>query len=505
MSKTFRRILTTIIVVGAIIALTIFMVLNTSKRTHENAVSHMESLTHEQSVMILNYVDNAENTLEAYASANEIAELLLDPNNTEKKFAAQKYTENFSKGIQGLEGIYVSEWNTHVLAHTNPGTVGMITRKEAGPLEELRNAMLDAKDGVYNTGIIISPASGKQIVSMYKAVYNINGDPIGLVGLGIYTDSLASALNDLKLNTEGSTFSMINTATKKYIFCNDSSMVGAEITDKELLDLCAELKGSGKDKTDSFEGNGTVSFYSFMADNSWLLTISSPSKEVFSFSRSINFNMIAFCTVCIILIIIFNVISIKQEETVQRLETSKKKQAAITKNLHIAALKDILTDVNNRIKFIDDFSKDDNGNYKIADCPNNPYCFAMFNLSRFSQINIMYGHDTGDAVLAATADVLKDHFGAQNVYRTGSDEFVAAVQSETSNPANIVMEVNNVLTELRRPRQIGNNMLNISYTAAVVKMSTAITPVVLITLKDLINNSALTPDNNAAFVDMDTV
>lgn len=505
MSKTFRRIITTIIVVAVIVALTIFMVLSTSNRTRENAINHMESLTQEQSIMILNYVENAENTLEAYASANEITELLLDPGDTVKVAAAQKYTENFSKTVNGLEGIYVSNWNTQVLAHTNPGTVGMVTRKEAGPLEELRNAMLKAGDGVYNTGIIISPASGKQIVSMYKAIYNVNGDAIGLVGLGIFTDSLSSALNNLKLNTEGSTFNMVNTSTNKYIFCNDPKLVGEETTDSEILSLCAELNGKSSDKTDSFESDDTISFYSFMSGNNWLLTIESPSKEVFSFSRSININMIAFCTVCIILIIIFNVISIKQEETVQRLETSKKKQAAITKNLHTAALKDILTDVNNRIKFIDDFSRDDNGNYKIADCPNNPYCFAMFNLSKFSQINIMYGHDAGDAALAATADILKDHFGSQNVYRTGSDEFVAAVQSTSSNPASVVMEINNVLSELRRPQKIGNNTLNIAYTAAVVKKSTAITPVVLITLKDLINNSPQTPDNNAAFVDMDTV
>ena len=48
--------------------------------------------------------------------------------------------------------------------------------------------MSNAGNGVYNTGIIISPATRKQIVSMYKAVYDDDNNPIGLVGLGVYTN-----------------------------------------------------------------------------------------------------------------------------------------------------------------------------------------------------------------------------------------------------------------------------------------------------------------------------
>lgn len=506
MSKTVRRIITTIVVVAAIVMLTIVMVARTSNRTRENSISHMKSLTEEQSVMILDYVKKTEDTLSAFSTSDIIKEYLLDQTNEAKAAKAQAYTERFSATIDGVEGLWTGSWNTEVLTHTNPGVLGMVTRKEEGPLNQLRTALLEAgKDGVYDTGIIISPATGKQIVSMYKAIYSDSGDPIGFVGLGIFTDSLAAQLNNLELNTAGSTFSMVNVADTKYIFCNDAEMVGVETEDKDLLDLCEKYAGTSENSSGYFESDKNISFYSYNADKGWLLAIESPSKEVFDFSRSININMIAFCTVCIILIIIFNIISIKQEETVQKLEQSKKKQAAITKNLHTAALKDILTDVNNRIKFIDDFSKDDNGNYKIEDCPNNPYCFVMVNLSKFSQVNIMYGHDAGDVALATTADILKEHFGSQNVYRTGSDEFVVAVQSPSNNPASVIMEVNGVLADLRKPRKIGNNTLSVAYSAAIVKKSTQITPSVLITLKDMINNTSSTTDNNAAFVDMDTV
>lgn len=508
MSKTVRRIITTAIIVIAIITLTVVMVIRTAATTRQNAVDHMSSITSQQASMILNYVENAEHTLNGYSTANEIKELLIASKNgnisADVIAAAQKYTANYSKTIAGLEGIYVSEWNTHVLAHTNPDTVGMITRDTDEARKPLWDAMLAAGDGVYNTGIIMSPATGKQIVSMYKAVKDDDGTPIGLVGLGIYTDALVEALKNVKLNTLNSNFTMVNTLDNKYIFCDNPELVATETENGQILKICETYKNSNDDANGSFEESGKISFYSYMSDKHWLLFNESPSNEVFSFSNSININMIAFCTVCIILIIIFNVISIRQEETVQRLEQSKRKQAAITKNLHIAALKDILTDVNNRIKFIDDFGRDESGTAKVEDCPNNPYCFAMFNISKFSDININYGHDVGDAALASTADILKEHFGAQNIYRTGSDEFVVAVKSATSNTSAVIMDVNNVLSELVKPRKLNNDIISLKYSAAIVKKGTAISPAVLINLKDIINKNGVSMDNNAVYVDLDT-
>ena len=523
MSKTVRRIITTAIIIIAIIALTIIMVINTSSKTRKNAIDHMKSITAQEASMIQSFVENAENTLSAYASSPEIIELLKvvrafpdvssaedaaslrtaagkDSKTSEALKNAQSYTEAFSKTVKGLEGIYVSEWSTHVLAHTDPNIPGMTTRKTDEARQPLHNGMLNAGDGVYNTGIIISPASKKQIVSMYKAIKDEQGNPIGLVGLGIFTDKLVDALKGVESD---STFYMINATDKKYIFHNDTDKVDQEATDSKLVELADKYGASIDDETGDFEKDNNVTFYSHIAQYHWILFNETPSSDVFSFSRSINIEMIVFCTVCILLIIIFNIVSIRQEATLQRLEQSKRKQAAITKNLHIAALKDILTDVNNRIKFVDDFGKDDDGNNKVADCPNAPYCFAMYSISRFSEVNINYGHDVGDAALASTADILKEKFGAQNVYRTGSDEFVVTIKSDTSDTHAVVSDVNETLGELMRPRKLGNDIVSLQYAAAVVKKGTAISPAVLITLKDIINKNGVSMDNTATYVDMD--
>ena len=530
MSKTVRRIITTAIIIIAIIALTIIMVINTSSKTRKNAIDHMKSITNQEASMIQSFVENAENTLMGFGASPEVKELLKVVRNNDdiakaekpeplKEAAgkdivtkealdkAQKYTEEFSKNIVGVEGLWVGDWNTHCLTHTDPTKPGMTTRdakknpeKYTKPLEELRNGLLNAGDKVYNLGIVVSPASNKQIVSMYKIVKDDQGNPLGFVGLGIFTDKLVDALKNVESD---STFYMVNSQDNKYIFCNDTDKVGQEAEDKEILKLTEKYKDSVANEDGDFEANKNVTFYSYMSDNHWILFNETPSSDVFEFSRSINIEMIVFCAVCILLIIIFNIVSIRQEATLQRLEQSKRKQAAITKNLHIAALKDILTDVNNRIKFVDDFGKDDDGNNKVADCPNAPYCFAMYTISRFSEVNINYGHDVGDAALASTADILKEKFGAQSVYRTGSDEFVVTIKSDTSDTHNVVADVNETLGELMRPRKLGNDIVSLQYAAAVVKKGTAISPAVLITLKDIINKNGVSMDNTATYVDMD--
>ena len=76
MSKTVRRIITTSIVIIAIIALTIIMVINTSSKTRKNAIDNMKSITNQQASMIQSFVENAENTLMGFGASPEVKDLL---------------------------------------------------------------------------------------------------------------------------------------------------------------------------------------------------------------------------------------------------------------------------------------------------------------------------------------------------------------------------------------------------------------------------------------------
>ena len=200
-----------------ILVLAMFVVSSTMADAKVTAVNNMKTITQERAQIVSNYVKQTESVLTSYSRAGEITALLKAPTDPQAVAAAQKYTEVFSADIDNLEGLYTSEWNSHVLAHTTAAVVGMTTRT-GDPLKALQDSML-AADGVYNTGIIISPASKQQIVSLYRAVFDEAGNPIGLVGGGVFTKGLINMLDGLSMNgMEHFSYCMVNAANGQYIF-----------------------------------------------------------------------------------------------------------------------------------------------------------------------------------------------------------------------------------------------------------------------------------------------
>ena len=164
------------------VALTVIMVIIVSSKIDKMIVDDNTAITKEKCAELELYMENSTTIINNYSVADEILNVLLNPNDPEAVEAAQAFTERTSANLSNLEGIYVSNWNTTVLAHTNKQVVGITTRKEQGPLDELHQGMLNSPMNIYNAGIIVSPASGEQVISMYKAVFDKSGNPIGRPG-----------------------------------------------------------------------------------------------------------------------------------------------------------------------------------------------------------------------------------------------------------------------------------------------------------------------------------
>ncbi len=295
--------------------LSVFVINIVTDDTKETTVSNMKTIVEERSQIIQNYVKQAEGTLMAYSRAGEVLDVMLHPEDPEIVAAAQAYTEAFSADIENLEGLYTSEWNTHVLAHTNAAVVGITTR-EGDPLLALQDSMLQA-DGVYNTGIIISPASGQQIVSMYMAVYDKNGDPAGLVGGGIFSTGLIQILDELTMNgMENATYTMVNVKDGQYVFHNNPEMVGVVAEEQYIVDLCAKLADTTESVTDYVEfkqdGGEYISTYHYMADSGWIFMITDSQKEVFAAASALKGKMIAFCMIALLCMVIISFVVIKK-------------------------------------------------------------------------------------------------------------------------------------------------------------------------------------------------
>lgn len=276
----------------------IFMSKTITGNIRSNTIDSMKTIVDDRSQIIESYVREAESHLTAYSRAGEITDLLLHPTDSSAAAAAQKYTEKFSGDIDRLEGIYASEWNTHVLAHTNKGVVGITTR-EGDPLKQLQDAMLEA-DGVYNAGFIFSPASGKQIVSMYRACLDETGKPIGLVGAGIFISGLREELNNLPTaGLDNARYYLINTETGEYIFHEDDAKLGTKADEEYVLDIISQVKQGSSQTTEYVEytnaGEDSIAAYHYFADRGWIFLLTDSVDEIFATANVARFELLTLC------------------------------------------------------------------------------------------------------------------------------------------------------------------------------------------------------------------
>ncbi len=508
-SSTVNRILLVQLIVMLVLLLIVSLFI--SSRTKQNARAHMAALNDERAIIINNYVEDAEKTLITFSHAKQVTDILKDPAKQTNIDNAQLYVDEFSKDIADLEGIYISSWDTTVLAHTNPLVRGMVTRTDPTALQELHDAMIKADRGVYNTGIIVSPASGKQIISMYKAVYDENHRAIGLVGLGIYTDGLNSDLSGVVVESlENSAYSIVDVATDRYAIHSNLSMFDREPRIPEMLELTANARDylakntsekptKGRfEYTDEDDGKKYLCNWYYLEDHNWFLFISDRKSEVYSLSNSMLFFLAIFGALICGVWFVFRLITQRQEVVNRKLSNQIVKTEKTKESLTTAMFKDILTDASNRVSFSVDAS-----NFTPSD--NNCFYFVFVNIAQFSQINIKYGNDAGDQVLLTTVEALRKVFQDGTVYRTGSDEFIVVVSAaDTKDGYNSVINmVNTAHAILLSPIETASGNITPEVKIAVAKKTSEIDTAVISVLKDITNRSGETEFEQVQFVDLD--
>ncbi|MCI5752121.1 MAG: methyl-accepting chemotaxis protein [Oscillospiraceae bacterium] len=287
----------------------LFLVINSSvsSSAHDNAVNNMQTAAIDRSEIISNYIRSTEDTLTAYLKAEQICDLLRDPSNEEYFAAAQEYTEYFGKDVANLEGIYASSWDTTTLTHTNSGAVGLVTRPDEAKRKPLHDAML-AAEGVYNTGIIISPASGNQVISMYKAVRGDDGNPIGFGGVAIFTSGLVEKLNELPLDgLSEAQYYLVNVNTGEYIFHPDIEKITTIAEEGFVTDIIGQVKGQAEDICGSInyrDENGleNIAAYNSLSEQGWVFILSDKSSEVLASVRRLRAVLIVIFWVCLVLL-----------------------------------------------------------------------------------------------------------------------------------------------------------------------------------------------------------
>lgn len=300
-------VLLQVLVMGAVYK---FVEMTITKNIKESTIQTMETLVQERSKMIENYIDETESYLTAYSRASDVMDLLKNPQSPEAFAKAQSFTEQFSADRESLEGIYIGDWNTHVLAHTNAAVVGITTRKGEA-LASLQTAML-AADGVYNSGILISPASGEQVISIYRPCFDEAGNPIGFVGGGVFTQGLLDTLDALpKEGMKQLKYCMVNVSTGEYLFHDDKEKINTVAEEAYIQQIIKKLESGKGNNAGSLEyeeaGKEYFASYNYMENRGWVFIINDPSEEVFQSLLSIRLKLLAICIVGILLLSICTV------------------------------------------------------------------------------------------------------------------------------------------------------------------------------------------------------
>lgn len=524
--KKFKISLNFVLIIQLAIMLAVSIVTtNTvSNRTRESADAHMAMTSEERAQVVLNHIELYERQLGDFARARQVTDLLNKVNDEKNGLSgdeltkdvkdmsveeltaiAQKLTSEFGGSIPSCEGLWIGTWDTVVLTHsTSQESIGMQTRTDEALLDELREKMKSKGNGVYNAGIIKSPATGNQIVSMYKAIYDKNSKPIGLVGLGIKTDGLINTLDRIsgankdmnnaknkekysKSELRNANYLMLSSTAKTYLFVPDKEKINQEVEIPELKELC-EKYGNNNSQDEGkveYKINGTeyVASYVYLPNYNWLFFVSAPVKEVYALTNGMRLFLIIFGYVLLILTVVFFFISKRQEKINQKLISTIAKNSQTRQSLNTAMFKDVLTNANNRVSFAMDMENADVSAQK-------PCYFMMFNILGFSEINTRFGNDAGDRLLVRTVETLTEVFPGKTVYRTGSDEFVVMIPSEGGQPApdQVMNDVNTAFRQLMVPEKIENQgAIYPKYKIAVIRRSGPADTSVVSALKEMTN------------------
>ena len=298
---------------------TVTTLLMRSKLSCEESVyRQMDLILDDRIAAIQNYINGAETYMRQYGTAPVIKEMLVALDRGERvKFEmlqpkAQAYTEEYFANLSGWEGVYASNWDTVVQVHSNQGAVGMQTRK-GDALAPYRATMTDSKDGFYDGGAFVSPASQKMILNLRQYVLDDDGKPVGLIGGGPFLTELGSELADVKEGElVGATFVLADYAQNIYVLASDERYGScAEITDATHQQMISEVleKNEGVQGFYKIDGKKCIVAMKLMPEYNMILImyrsvngIYDEVKQTNMVTVSVNATILILCVIGVILL-----------------------------------------------------------------------------------------------------------------------------------------------------------------------------------------------------------
>ncbi len=296
--------------IAAMVILFIVMNQSLTRILEDKAIDDMNVIARDRASIVEVYIDDCVDFLNGYAKATENREVLLHPEDQEKIQASRDYTKLYAEGYTDIEGLYVAQWDTYVLAHTNPDSVDQ-TFRDAESAKTLED-MIKAEGRPFCTGIVQAPVTKEMVIPVYAPIYDGKGEAIGFAGAAFLSNDLDNLLHSLSDGDKsGVGYSLLNAANGVYIFDYDKSVVGAECTDPGILDTIKRFKnGEGTDNCISYaDGDRIVCCY-YMEGRDWVFVESDTKSDIFAVIPVVRTILIAIClaiTIAMVLICVTGV------------------------------------------------------------------------------------------------------------------------------------------------------------------------------------------------------
>ena len=309
--------MSTIIAAGAIIVsilcISILYLASSSKSSsimEKSAIDNMMTALNLRSGVVTEFVENAELLLRQYASAEEVTQVLKNPDNAQIVSSSQEYTDRFYSNLNQWEAVYTSRWaDTYVYTHSNHSAIG-ITFRAPDAMPAYQASMVEGDRGMCNAGATVSPASGQMILSLRMAVYDTDGKtPIGFVGGGPFVSQLGETLDAYKISgLESAQYTVIDAVNGSYIFHPDTELLAQPVEDPVYLNVMEAVANGKEEGNVSFkgqDGKGHILVYKSMPDYGWILTTDNLESEIYAESRAMQRSQLAICVIICIVITAF--------------------------------------------------------------------------------------------------------------------------------------------------------------------------------------------------------
>lgn len=271
----------------------------------KDAENIMQTSLDAKTQLINEYIVNAEKQLLSFSKAGVVDELLKNPADATTKATAQQYDLNYFKDLNNWEGLYVCDWKSETLVHSNEKALGLVLR-EGDALENLHNSLTASKDGIYNTGMLKSPSSGQLIISMYAPKFE--GDtPVGFAGGAIQTSGLIEQLDAATTyGIDNTSYALINVEKSQYIFdAADEEHTFTDIEDKNLLDVISRINSGEETGNITYTDESGVEYFSVfksLSDRGWALVTNNKKDELYGPVYSSRIVLAFVCAIAFIMI-----------------------------------------------------------------------------------------------------------------------------------------------------------------------------------------------------------